>query len=57
VVEIIEKHAAGGVLQRELAAEYGVDQSAISLIVRGKKWAHILLLLALTGCLPTDVRD
>jgi hypothetical protein len=34
------RYAAGGVLQRELAAEYGVTQAAISFILLGKAWAE-----------------
>lgn len=40
VVEIRERYAAGGVSQRELGAEYGVDQTCISLITRGASWRH-----------------
>ena len=39
VAEIRRRYAAGGVLQRELAAEYGVTQTAISAVVRGQTWA------------------
>jgi len=39
VQDIRVRYAAGGILQRELAAEYGLDQSAISDIVRGESWA------------------
>jgi HNH endonuclease len=35
------RYAAGGVFQRELAAEYGVSQVMIGLIVRGRNWSHI----------------
>jgi hypothetical protein len=38
--EIRRRYAAGGVLQRELADEYGVHYSLISLIVRGKRRQH-----------------
>ena len=41
VVEIRERYAAGDVYQRELAAEYGVDQTLIGHIVRGKIWTHV----------------
>jgi hypothetical protein len=34
--EIVARYAAGGITQRELAAEYSVNQSQISLLVRGK---------------------
>jgi hypothetical protein len=38
VAEIRGRYAQGGVLQRELAKEYGVDQVNISRIVRGETW-------------------
>lgn len=38
VQEIRSRYAAGGVLQRELGAEFGVTQVQISAIVRGKQW-------------------
>ena len=41
VLEIYARYAGGGVYQRELGAEYGVDQTTISYIVRGEKWRHI----------------
>lgn len=37
VEDIRRRYRAGGVLQRELAAEYGVRQSLISMIVNGRK--------------------
>jgi hypothetical protein len=40
VVSIRRRHRAG-VMQRHLAAEYGVKASLISMIVSGKRWAHI----------------
>jgi len=40
-IEIRVKYAAGGVLQRALAAEYGVDRTTISRVVSGKLWGHI----------------
>jgi hypothetical protein len=38
VAEIRSRYAAGGVLQRELAKEYGVSTANICLIVTGKLW-------------------
>ena len=38
VQEIRERYAAGGVLQRELAVEYGVTNSRISSLTRGMGW-------------------
>jgi hypothetical protein len=38
VSEIRARYAAGGVLQRELAAEYGVNQARISEAISGKTW-------------------
>lgn len=34
--EIVRRYSAGGVLQRELAEEFGVTQSLVSMVVRGK---------------------
>jgi DNA-binding MarR family transcriptional regulator len=31
------RYHAGGILQRELAVEYGVEQTTISRIIRGKR--------------------
>lgn len=36
--EIEARYLRGGVLQKELAAEYGVHQMTVSRIVRGKQW-------------------
>lgn len=41
VVLIREQYGLGGVTQRQLAARFGVTQSAIYLIVNTKKWKHI----------------
>ena len=41
VIEIRERYAAGGIYQKQLAAEYGVDRSRISYIVLRKNWAHL----------------
>lgn len=38
VAQIRRRYTAGGVLQRELAAEFGVTQSAISLVISGTNW-------------------
>jgi hypothetical protein len=43
VREIRTRYAAGGVFQRILAAEYGVDRALISYIVTGKSWAHLIV--------------
>lgn len=41
VLAMRRRYAAGGITQRELAAEYGVTASLVTLIIRGKRWAHI----------------
>lgn len=41
VLELRRRYADGGVTQKELAKEFGVDKSSISLIIRRKKWTHI----------------
>ena len=41
VREIRSRYAAGGVVQQELAREYGVTRSYISMIVNGKAWKHL----------------
>jgi hypothetical protein len=38
VAELRLRYTAGGITQRELAAEYGVGQVQISRIVRGQRW-------------------
>ena len=38
---IRQRYAAGGVTQREIAADYGVSGSLITMIVQRKRWAHI----------------
>ena len=40
-LEMIARYEAGGVAQRELAAEYGVSQTIVSLIVNRKIWRHL----------------
>lgn len=42
VRDIRRRYAAGGVLQREIGAEYGVAQVTISEIVARKLWTHVL---------------
>lgn len=39
--EIKTRYARGGVLQRELAAEFGVTRGAISDITRGRNFKHV----------------
>lgn len=41
VVEIIETYAKGLATQKELAALYGVSQSTVYRVVRGKRWQHL----------------
>lgn len=41
VLDIRRRYAAGGITQRELGAEYGIDQTAVSMIVLRKNWKHI----------------
>lgn len=38
--EIRRRYAAGGITQRELAADYGIAHPQISLIVHMKRWAE-----------------
>jgi len=40
VRDIRSRYAAGGVLQRELAAEYGLGRSGVSAIVTYRNWKH-----------------
>jgi hypothetical protein len=42
IKEIRDRYSHGGVLQRELGEEYGVNQVTISAIVRSKSWRHLL---------------
>jgi hypothetical protein len=42
VIKIRSQYAAGGVTQRQLAREYGVNRSLISRIVNCKYWKHLL---------------
>ncbi len=41
VLEIRQRHAAGGVTQRRLASEYGVCFQAIHDIIRRRNWQHV----------------
>lgn len=41
VIEIRRRYAAGRVRQSDLATEFGVCQTAISAVVRGRSWAHV----------------
>lgn len=42
VIEIRRRYAAGGVLQRDLAAEFGVLRQEISRIVNRVRWQHLI---------------
>ena len=52
VQEIRRRYFAGGILQRELAAEFNVHKSAICLIVRRKTWADLPLVEGEEGNRP-----
>lgn len=41
VLEIRERYAKGGVLQKSLAIEYGVHKASLNDIIRRKNWTHI----------------
>lgn len=41
VLEIRSRYAAGGVLQRELAQEFGVGCPCICEVISGKAWKHV----------------
>ncbi|MFD3999808.1 endonuclease VII domain-containing protein [Streptomyces rubiginosohelvolus] len=41
VAQMRARYAAGGVTQRGLAAEYGVSQNAVGLILRRATWDHV----------------
>jgi hypothetical protein len=41
VLDIRTRCRTGGVLQRDLAAEYGVSRSLIGMIAQGKGWPHL----------------
>ena len=40
-LEIIDRYAAGGVTQAELAAEYGMTKQNVGKIITGKTWGEI----------------
>lgn len=42
VIEIRRAYTAGGVLQRELGALFGVGRSTIGDIIRREKWTHVI---------------
>lgn len=42
VASILRRYRAGGISQQALADEHGVSQVNVSLIVRRKKWQHVL---------------
>jgi Trp operon repressor len=42
VVKIRERYAKGDISQRQLAEEYGVQQTVVGGIVRGEDWSHTL---------------
>lgn len=41
VIEIRRRYKLGAISQRDLAAEFGVDQSLVSRIVNEKMWTHV----------------
>lgn len=41
VVKIRQAYASGGIFQKALANQFGVDQSIISEIITRKRWAHV----------------
>lgn len=41
VAEIRARHSAGGITQRNLAAEYGIGYKNLNLIITGKTWKHV----------------
>lgn len=41
VREMRRRYADGGISQRLLGLEYGIQQGAVSAIVRGLKWSHV----------------
>lgn len=49
VKEIRSRHKAGGVMQKELAEEYGVSKQQVSKIIRGARWASSELTHAAKG--------
>jgi DNA invertase Pin-like site-specific DNA recombinase len=41
VREILKRYAVGGISQRKLAKEYGVNHITIGNIINRKTWSHI----------------
>lgn len=41
VVEIRRRYAAGGIMQKDLAAEYGVSRGTMSQLLSGQLWKHV----------------
>jgi len=41
VLEIRQRYAEGNISQSALGAEYGITQTAVGLITRGDRWAHV----------------
>ncbi len=41
IIEIRQKYSSGNIMQRELAAIFGVDKTNISLIVNRVSWKHV----------------
>lgn len=41
VVEIRRRYATGAVTQRQLAAEYGISEPTVSVVVNRKRWKDI----------------
>lgn len=41
IAAIRDRYAVGGVSQRALGRVYGVDQTTISCVVRGRTWTHV----------------
>lgn len=42
VRQIRQHYAAGGILQRELAADFGITLSMVSMIVNRRSWQHVI---------------
>ncbi len=41
VIEIRERYAIGKVMQKDLAAEYGISRAQMHNILNRKQWTHI----------------
>jgi hypothetical protein len=41
VLDLRARYAAGGVTQKQLAADYGISRALVSVIVTRKAWSHI----------------